>query len=370
MEAQRDPDGPCSPSCRACLPPPFSVRPLHYDSDTAGMPPSDDELLSLLPASRRTKSDNIVAASRDVKACVEEELDLRRLTDIFDWLWLAGRPMPPRPLHHQVLLSRDVVVTERIDMHLVWTTGRVFLKPIPRFLLEPRFWSRHLSCTHSCRCPAEDGATLFADDVPKPPEGVPEHVPKCKQTLWKRALGFLFSYAALITHEADFLIAKEKLLLPPEVSWLAWRTLVYQLDTEHIYPRVDLRFVYGELRLSRLNKIYSLSQTPLRGYVSRWQQYGTFFQDNFAWLASATVYIAVVLTAMQVGLATNALGGHDAFQSASYGFTVFSILGPLVAAGLIIVVFCYQFATNWVATVVYRKKRFRYIDEHGVRNTP
>jgi hypothetical protein len=35
---------------------------------------------------------------------------------------------------------------------------------------------------------------------------------------------------------------------------------------------------------------------------------------------------------MQVGLATKSLADNDAFQSASYGFTVFSILGPLPAA--------------------------------------
>ncbi|KAH6977677.1 hypothetical protein EDB80DRAFT_875572 [Ilyonectria destructans] len=50
----------------------------------------------------------------------------------------------------------------------------------------------------------------------------------------------------------------------------------------------------GELRLSRLNKIYEFSQTPLRGYMPRWNQYGTFFHDNFAWLASATAYIVIV----------------------------------------------------------------------------
>lgn len=48
-------------------------------------------------------------------------------------------PMPPRPLHHQLLLSREISVTEQMDMYLVWMTGRMFLKPIPRFLLEPYF---------------------------------------------------------------------------------------------------------------------------------------------------------------------------------------------------------------------------------------
>ncbi|GKT49793.1 uncharacterized protein ColSpa_09974 [Colletotrichum spaethianum] len=70
------------------------------------------------------------------------------------------------------------------------------------------------------------------------------------------------------------------------------------LGTLPINPWIDPRFYYGELRLSRLNKIYFFWKTPLRGYKSRWNQYGSFFQDNFTWLASLTVYIAVVLTAM------------------------------------------------------------------------
>ena len=65
---------------------PFSFRPLHYNSNTSDAPPSDDELLSLLPASYRIKSHNFVAASRNVKACVKEELELRRLTVILDCL--------------------------------------------------------------------------------------------------------------------------------------------------------------------------------------------------------------------------------------------------------------------------------------------
>jgi hypothetical protein len=114
--------------------------------------------------------------------------------------------------------------------------------------------------------------------------------------------------------------------------------------------KIDPRFIYGELRLSRLNKIYFLSQRPLlRGYMSHWHQYGTFFQDNFSWLASATVYIAIVLTAMQVGLATKSLADNDAFQS--YGFTVFSILGPLAAACFIFLAFCY--VTEYTVLYIY-----------------
>ncbi|KAI0506637.1 hypothetical protein F5B22DRAFT_438207 [Xylaria bambusicola] len=326
--------------------PPFSIQVLatEYGADTSA------DLPSLLPAAYRTEADDLAAPRGNVMKCVEKELDLQRLNRVLSWLWVAGRPVPPRPLHYQVLLSRSIFVTEQMDMHLVWTTGRIFLKPVPRFLLEPRFWSEYLCCTRGCHCSNEQveyGRSARECD---------------RRRLRRCALGFLFSYAALITHESDFFIAKEKRLLPMEVQWLAWRTFVEQLDTEHIYHKIDARFIYGELRLNRLNKIYRFSQSAfLRGYMPRWDQYRTFFQDNFAWLASATVYVAVVLTALQVGLATKSLGDSDAFQSASYGFTIFSILGPLIVAGLIILVFFYIFLYNWIVAVIERNRRLRYI---------
>jgi len=42
------------------------------------------------------------------------------------------------------------------------------------------------------------------------------------------------------------------------------------------------------------------------------------------------VYFTILLTAMQVGLATNQLRDSLPFNAASYGFTVFSLVAPLV----------------------------------------
>jgi hypothetical protein len=64
---------------------------------------------------------------------------------------------------------------------------------------------------------------------------------------------------------------------------------------------------------------------------------------------------------MQVGRATKSLADNDAFQSASYGFTVFSILGPLLIAGLIVLVFCFTFVNNWILAANYKKRRFNII---------
>lgn len=48
------------------------------------------------------------------------QLDVRRLNAIHDRLWRAGLPGKVHPLHHQIVLQRNIIVTERVDLHLVW----------------------------------------------------------------------------------------------------------------------------------------------------------------------------------------------------------------------------------------------------------
>jgi len=334
---------------------------------------------SLLPASHRTAHDDLVDPSQDLAAFLSKELDLTRLSRIQDHLWLAGRPMPPRPLHHQRVLGRDIIITEKMDMHLVWQHNRIFLKPIPRYLLlEPSIWSKYLACKDEC------AASNCADT--------------CERAeLRKCAMGLLFSYAGLIMYESDYHIAQGMHLIPAEISWPAWRGIVSHVlnastswaavDTTTtaatderdpkgiqssnppslcIYDLVPPRFHYGELRLSRLNKIYRLSQRPfLRGYMWGWNTYSTFFGDNLTLLASATVYLAIVLTAMQVGLSTTRLIDSKMFQDASVGFTIFSIVTPLGAAVLILITFLYLVVSNLIVAVAYKKRRLRHIERLG-----
>lgn len=302
-----------------------------------------DQLLQLLPAVFRSELGELGTVTKHPFATLERELDLARLCGVYDWLWLTGLPMPPRPLHYQLLMRREIIIAERMDMHLVWTTGRLFLKPLPRYLLEPQFWSEYLACVHGCDCEASSAGAK-----------------ECQlQRLRRRALGFVFSYAALISFESDFQIAKEKRLIPSEVQWAAWRLLIQELDLETMYARIDKRFHYGELRLSRLNFIYAVSRTPFHGYLPRWSRYSMFVRDNFAFLAASTVYVAITLTAMQVGLATDALVHNSSFQSASYGMSVFSILGPFVAGVLIIVTSCGVFIVNVVRAIQFKNQRLK-----------
>src|SRR5207248_8136281 len=102
-----------------------------------------------------------------------DDLNVYRLNSIQKYLWLAGVQYPPRSLHRQRMLSRQFVITEQADLHLVWSAGHIFLKPLSRYLLDSQFWQEYL-------------------------------VSPSNDRLYGLALGFLLSYAFLISYESDF----------------------------------------------------------------------------------------------------------------------------------------------------------------------
>ncbi|KAK6501921.1 hypothetical protein TWF481_009740 [Arthrobotrys musiformis] len=314
-----------------------------------GGPRRAGSLLRRFPTSYPDGIGNLVPTTLNDDEVIIRELDLKRLDEIFDFLWVAGRPLPPRALHHQIFLGREIVLVEQIDLHLVWHKDRIFVKPLSEFLLDPRFWARFTCQEQGCD-PGVNGCRRWK--------------------IWKAALGFLLSYASLIRHQSDLSIAKEKYLLPDAVKWEDWFDLTNNLlRTENIYTKVDRRFLYGELRLSRLNKIFLFKHPPyLHGYLPSWNRYRyeDFLQDNLNWLLSAAVVIGIALTAMQVGLATTYLENSNAFQAASYGFTVFSIVVPLAGIGFVVMLALYLFLTDWVKSVAKGKARFRIFKEQGV----
>lgn len=310
------------------FPPPFYVNVLGEDNGS---------LSHLFPATYRTSIDGIVTPyPNHLQSFLENELFVSRLNAIQSYLWLCGRPMPPRPLHQQLVMSRNIVVTERMDMHLVWSNARIFIKPMPAYLLHPDFWATHLPERRSSP-------------------------PRSYNDLAACARGFLFTYTALIAYRSDFTIAQQHGLLPPEVTWRSWQVFCSQLLSNHCYAAINPRFWYGELRLTRLNKIYALSQGWLfRGYsrVGGAATYEDLLRRNFAALATGLGYVVIVLTSIQAGLATDRLQGSDSFQNASYEFTVFSITAPLIGACLIMLPSLCIFVSNWVATNRYEARRF------------
>lgn len=57
----------------------------------------------------------------DIQAFLESELDVSRLNTVHEYLWVVGRPMAACALHKQRMLERYIVITEKTDLHLLWT---------------------------------------------------------------------------------------------------------------------------------------------------------------------------------------------------------------------------------------------------------
>lgn len=239
-----------------------------------------------------------------------------------------------------MLMGRTIYLTESPDEHLVWHESRIFIKPVPEYLLEYDYWEKEL-------CVDEE--------------------------LYKCACGLLLSYAWLVCHRSDFRIAKETGLLPESVDWTRWTGFIgdflTHIDT-HTLHHVNKRYEYGELRLSRLNSLYRFVPSVfsvrnlIHGYMPSSTWYRAFFARNFAWLLAVFVYVTVVLSAMQVGLATERLQGNIRFQGASYGFAVTSIISVIVAIAIMLLVWTALFFYHLYSTLQYvrhvereRKKR-------------
>jgi hypothetical protein len=263
-----------------------------------------------LPRLVRRPDGSIIHPWTEPDSFVQHELDTSRLDHISQHLWLAGRVGNIRPLHRQILLGRRVVVTEQADMHLLWINECIFIKPLPAWLLDGAFWKRHL-----------DPSAQFR----------------------RNAYGFLRSYADLIAYESDFHISKAHHLVPEDLTWTTWLEYVQHLVIQPYQvpiPQSISRYAYGELRLSRISMLYRLFSPRgsrsrmtrlILGYHRGPETYRTFLHRNFAWLVVAFAYLAIVLTAMQTGLATAKLRQNNSFNAVSYGFVVFSLVLPLFA---------------------------------------
>jgi hypothetical protein len=218
-------------------------------------------------------------------------------------------------------LGREIIITEDPNEHLVWHETRIFIKPLPIFLVDLDCWTRKIC--------------------------------KTKQ-LYEAACGFLLSYAWLVGHESDLRIAREKGLLPDFIHWATWTEFMSEF-LEHIDLQslcgVSPRYQYGELRLSRLNKIYCVTRFTwrdfVRGYMTTSTWYQDFFARNFAWLLAVFAVMSVALSAMQVVLVTAKAG--RAFENASYGFAIASLFLAAGTASAVLLIWAVLFVYHLVS---------------------
>lgn len=301
------------------LRPPFSVNaslPSHTapTSSPQAQPPPNGYFLyqEYLPATYRTSQDGSLlhVNQGNISEVLRQEMLVPKLNRIHEYLWWCAQLSTALPLHEQVMEKRTITVTEQMDLHLVCQGRRIFIKPLPPYLFCHEFWKTYL----------------------------------CKDTeLHKCCLGFLLSYVWLIRHESDLALAIENHLVPKELSWNTWTIFVASLlsyigTKAGLNNCVNKRYLYGEIKLTRLNVVsrYAPEVPGLKGYVHGYGQVGTFFKRNFEWMGLGFLYLVAILTAMQVGLAADHLKDNASFNWASYVFAVFCILLPVTIVAVLL----------------------------------
>ncbi|PLB50325.1 hypothetical protein P170DRAFT_435527 [Aspergillus steynii IBT 23096] len=284
----------------------------------------------------------LIKPSEDLHQYLDLDLATPKLNRIHHLLWLAGLPRAARPLHRQKLMKRSFILTEAPDEHLVWSPGYIVIKPVPEYLLDHEFWARNI-CPHS--------------------------------ELHASACGLLLSYAWLITRVTDFQIAKDERILPADVTWEAWTRLVQEfldwMDNHPIQhnsvthlsqPAINQRYEFGELRLSRLNPLYRLTPSTFSmhnlvfGFMPSSTWYRAFFEQNFSWILAVLVYMSLLLSAMQVGLATDELQGNQQFQRTCIVFTLGSIFFTVVLVGVMLVLWTVLFCYHIGFTILFHRR--------------
>jgi hypothetical protein len=171
------------------------------------------------------------------------QLETPLLDELYDKLWMVARKSGRSidALHMQRVKGRAIIPIEDPRLHLIWYRNKIYIKPVPTFLLNHDFWTLYLQpltkqTSTSSQETLQPAALSFDPSI---------------------AIGFLRSYALLVPQRLDFTIARETHLIPDEVDWLQWSKFIRnfrQLGDES----VARRYHYGQLRLSRLNWVVRL----------------------------------------------------------------------------------------------------------------
>jgi hypothetical protein len=279
----------------------------------------NDEIINNLVL-EDTEPINTATEPTAIRTRYAEEYSQQKLNDIHSHLWSAGSKDNIHALHHQKVLCREVILSERSDLHLVWFDRIIYIKPLPISFLNHNFMT-----------------TIVLPDA----------------NLYSNILGFLYSYAMLIQHASDLSLAHDLGLISKKVEWKLWRefrtTFLDNLSSNRV-PRtlMNKRFEYGELRLARLNYIYRLSFRDLK-YFTTHREYTTYLQEYTAAGIILFAFITVALTAMQVVVGMN--GVSQALIETSYRFSIVVLFVVAIFSVVILFVFIFLFLVNAILAI-------------------
>ena len=219
--------------------------------------------------------------SEVIRSSLEADLCSTRLDQLAPYIWLVSTPVHSNitPLHAHGVHNRAIILTEDPALHLVWVRGRIFIKPLPAYLLSHQFWT---SCLLESQ--VEDR----------------EHIKKA-------ALGFLRSYYYLIMHPSDLRVAQRQdlQLVPPNITWEQWCSFSASFCSI-TNSAVSPRYHYGKLQLPRLNWLMRIFMRQLDYYYLE-GTYSDYFARFYGPLLFMFGVLSVLLSAMQVGMAVEAV---------------------------------------------------------------
>jgi hypothetical protein len=264
-----------------------------------------------------------------IEKCLEDDLwseDLERMAPQL-WIMTTMSSANINPLHRQRVKGREIIVTEDARLHLVWIHDRIFIKPIPRYLLSHVFWETYL-------------------------DRKPESLGDGRSNLRAAATGFLRTYRYLIRHESDFHIAQQDhlRLVPKDIDWASFCQFTSNLN--HIADSaVSGRFCFGELRLTRLN-LYAPLLLRTFHFEQVHGQYGDYFARLYGPVLFLFAVVSTILNSMQVALAADELMAVH-WVSVWHGcrwFSVLSLIGAIIVAVWFVVLWVWIFLDEWVYT--------------------
>jgi len=261
--------------------------------------------------------------------------DLSRFNAIRKILWLIAVHGAPRSLYYQKFLGRKIVIAEELDLHLVWAKSRIFIKPLPDFLLNHDFWEAYISC---------------------------------EPQLYRAACGLLYSYCGLIRFGHDLQVAQECHLVNPNLDYRAWtefaRTILPNLDPKDPHT-MDRRFQYGELRLHRLDTLYRYSpyqfsiSSILRGFPHALTESYVPYMDQYNNAVSAFGVIVIILSAFNLSLSAHSQNPDPDLRQAAYGFALFAMVLCAALIGVFLVVPMISSLATIYGSIATRKRLAR-----------
>ncbi|KXX74850.1 hypothetical protein MMYC01_200585 [Madurella mycetomatis] len=246
------------------------------------------------------------------------------------------------PLHRQRIKGREILITEDPRLHLVWIHDRIFIKPIPKYLLSHHFWERFLLYKL-----AVGGSR--------------------QENTQRAAAGYLRSYYYLIQRESDFDIAKQDhlRLIPRHVEWPEFCRFISnfgRIEDVDVSPR----YHYGELRLSRLN-FYAPFLFGKFNFQKPHGQYSDYFARFYGPLLFAFGVASTVLSSMQLEMAVEQVSATQrrALWSLCHWTSTVILVATILIALKIWLLWLWLFCDEWVYALRCRARKRREILRHS-----